>query len=458
MKPKYQYSIFIFRRDLRLVDNSGLIAALNLSEKVLPCFIIDPRQVGPKNSYRSSHALQFMFESLIELNKQLQKRKASLYVLEGKAEDCVEELLKELKPNAVFCTTDYTPFSTKRDQAIAKKCKAYDCDFVSYADLLLTQPQDIHTKTHKPYSTFTAFMRHATLITVEKPKTKLPGAFAARPSHKVSLASLYTRLVPAPQKLLHVHGGRHKGVALLKKIKHFTQYAQHRDFPHILTTSLSAHLKFGTLSVREVYHTIVKELGRKSVLLQQLYWRDYYTHIAFYYPHVFKGACQKKYDHLPWSNNLKAFKAWCEGKTGFPIVDAGMRQLNETGFMHNRVRMITASFLVKDLHLSWRLGEKYFAQKLVDYDPAVNNGNWQWVASTGCCCMPYFRVFNPWLQQKTYDPDCIYIKKWVPELRSIAKKIIHNLHKKILDQSLYPQPMVNHAQEAVRAKRLYSGS
>lgn len=233
---------------------------------------------------------------------------------------------------------------------------------------------------------------------------------------------------------------------ILNEIDRFSTYMKVRDFPAKAgTTKLSAHLKFGTVSIREVYYAIKNRFGADHPLIRQLYWRDFYTQIGYHFPRVFKRSFRSKYDKLDWNYNETAFHRWCEGLTGFPIVDAGMRELNRTGYMHNRVRMIVASFLIKDLHIDWRWGERYFAQKLVDYDPAVNNGNWQWAASTGCDPVPYFRIFNPWLQQRKFDPNCEYIKENVPELRSFPPSIIHNLEKVQPDDlKNYPPPMVDH--------------
>lgn len=235
----------------------------------------------------------------------------------------------------------------------------------------------------------------------------------------------------------------------------FQNYKDTHDFPSLSTTLLSPHLKFGSLSIREVYHTIAAKLGGEHSLIRQLYWRDFYSQIAFHAPFVFGHPYQKKFQTLPWSENKKAFAAWCAGKTGFPIVDAGMRQLNQTGFMHNRVRMIVASFLVKDLHINWLWGERYFAQQLIDYDPAVNNGNWQWCASTGCDPQPYFRIFNPWLQQKKFDPEAEYIKKWVVELQDIPTQLIHNWYRSDDIIPHYPRPIVEHSKESKKAKEDY---
>lgn len=227
-----------------------------------------------------------------------------------------------------------------------------------------------------------------------------------------------------------------------------------RNLPSLSgTTGLSAHHKFGTISIRESYWAVRSALGKSHTLVRELYWRDFFTHIGFHYPHVLSGCFHERYDTLKWENDEVKFKAWCQGRTGFPIVDAGMRELNITGFMHNRMRMITASFLVKDLHIDWRWGEKYFAQRLVDYDPLVNNGNWQWAASTGCDAQPYFRIFNPWLQQAKYDPKCLYIKQWVKELAGCTPKRIHRIQDNIPTE--YVSPIVDHAVASQKAKAMF---
>ncbi|MBW3021154.1 FAD-binding domain-containing protein, partial [Candidatus Woesearchaeota archaeon] len=208
----------------------------------------------------------------------------------------------------------------------------------------------------------------------------------------------------------------------------------------------------GTISIREIYSSFKENF--QEVLINEVYWRDFFTHIIYHFPNVLDGAFKNKYDKIKWDNDKKLFQKWCEGKTGFPIVDAGMRELNTTGYMHNRVRMIVASFLVKDLHINWQWGEKYFAQNLIDYDPAVNNGNWQWAASTGCDAQPYFRIFNPWSQQEKFDRDCEYIKKWVPELKDLTSYEIHNLYKNH-NLKNYPKPIVEHKEESQKAKEMF---
>jgi deoxyribodipyrimidine photo-lyase len=246
-------------------------------------------------------------------------------------------------------------------------------------------------------------------------------------------------------------------LVILKKMSGFHDYGRQRDFPGVNgTTGLSAHVKFGTISAREFYHAVSDSLGQEHILINQLYWRDFFTQIGYHYPKVLGAAFQDKYARVAWSIDPADFTAWSEGRTGFPIVDAGMRELNATGFMHNRSRMITASFLVKDLHIDWRMGERYFAQKLVDYDPLVNNGNWQWAASTGCDAQPYFRIFNPWLQQVKFDPAAVYIKKWIPELRNFPAEAIHALGKHpSVSLDGYPRPMVDHHLAKEETKSLF---
>ncbi|MCL5876007.1 MAG: DNA photolyase family protein [Candidatus Dependentiae bacterium] len=453
---KYKKALFIFRRDLRLHDNTGLIEATKHAAMVIPCFIFDSRQIGPDNRYKSDTCIQFMIESLHDLDKELKIHKTHLYIFNGEAEKVIEALLHDQSIDAVLCNRDYTPFSIKRDTALKKICEKNNVAFHQYADVLLHDTEEIRTKNGTPYLMFTPFFKYAhTNLTVRKPKMRTNIVFYGGKIHNaISLSA-----IEKPKNdSIAVRGGRANGLKLLKKIDRYRDYEKMRDFPAIdATTHLSAHNKFGTVSIREVYYAVQKRLGSSHALLRELYWRDFFTHIAFHFPHVFGQPFKKQYDELVWENNKKKFKAWCEGKTGFPIVDAGMRELNATGYMHNRVRMITASFLVKDLHIDWRWGERYFAQTLVDYDPSVNNGNWQWVASTGCDAQPYFRIFNPWLQQKKFDAECLYIKKWISELKAQPPAIIHTWFKKAgAISSEYPVPIVQHDVEAVVSKTIYS--
>ena len=279
----------------------------------------------------------------------------------------------------------------------------------------------------------------------------------------------------SPTQLLLI-GTRKKYRELISALKYkFNKDNKQKEYINLLDNTashLSPYLKFGICSIREVYSTIQKELGFNHPLLRQLYWRDFYGYIGFHFPFVFTSPFQGRYRRksktnvIQWKNDPQEFEIWCNGKTGFPIVDAGMRELNETGYMHNRVRLITASFLVKDLHIDWRYGERYFALKLIDYDPFINNGNWQWVASTGCDAQPFFRIFNPWLQQKKFDPNCNYIKKWIPELQGTPVNLIHEWYNTVnstIDKSTklsqienYPRPIVEHQKEIIVTRELYN--
>jgi deoxyribodipyrimidine photo-lyase len=440
---QYGTTLFIFRRDLRLNDNKGFLQATKISEKVIPCFILDPRQVGQSNRYKSANALQFMVESLQDLDSQLRKHKGHLYIV-----------IKKVDLDAVFCNRDYTPFSRTRDTAISKVCDRNYIPFIVFADALLHEPEAVLKNDGTPYSIFTPFYKKALRIKVEEPHHYTGGNLYTQPiAHTQTLTWLYKKLVPTPNKRLVPHGGSSQAHGIIDSLKNFTAYGREKDYPSKNTTHLSAHLKFGTISIRHVYHALSTQLGRSHPLIRQLYWRDFFTHIAYHYPFVFGKAYRAKYDRVWWKHDKKIFSTWCTGTTGFPLIDAGMRELVATGFMHNRVRMVVASFLVKDLHIDWRWGERFFAQHLTDYDPAVNNGNWQWAASTGADAQPYFRTFNPWLQQKKFDRECVYIKKWVPELKNVAPGIIHTWHKRQASIKNYPHPIVDHAQEIALTKK-----
>lgn len=452
----YKKSLFIFRRDLRLDDNNGLLQTCAISDAVVPCFIFDPQQVGAKNSYRSVHALQFMIESLQDLEQQFKKTGGRLYLFHGDPEQIIKKIIKQEKINFVACNRDYTPFSKLRDTALAGICKKAGVEFKQYDDLLLQNPDTITTSQKKPYTVFTPFYNRCMQLPVDAPIHKIKQSWYTRPIASSESSALYKKILPTVHKKLFAHGGSTHGIKILKNVHNFASYTKEHDIPaRAATTGLSAHLKFGTVSIRHTYHALEKSFGKKHPLIRQLYWRDFFTYIAYHFPHVFGHSFKKQYDAIPWSTNKKAFDAWCNGMTGFPFVDAGMRQLNSTGFMHNRARLVTASFLTKDLHIDWRMGERYFAQQLIDYDPAVNNGNWQWVASTGCDAQPYFRIFNPWLQQKKFDPDCIYIKQWIPELADVPSKIIHTWYKQKESINGYPISIVDHTIEAKKALAMY---
>ncbi|MGZ8190600.1 MAG: cryptochrome/photolyase family protein [Methylococcaceae bacterium] len=447
----YEISLFIFRRDLRLYDNTALNEAMQLSRQVIPCFIFDPRQIEA-HPYQSKPGLQFMLQSISDLQQQLQVTGGKLELYHASPELVIRSLYEQQHILSVFINRDYTPFSRRRDYELAELCQQLGIKIHSLPDALLTEPEQAVKNDQSPYKVFTAFYNNARQFQVALPQALIKRNFLSSGSD-FTLDQLGLALAESTSDV--IQGGRNQALDTLDRLDELVDYQNTRDFPALDATSkLSAHLKFGTCSVREVYYAITEQLGSEHPLLRQLYWRDFFTHIAYHFPQVFGRPFLEKFEHLRWDNNRDYFQAWCEGKTGFPIVDAGMRELNATGFMHNRLRMIVASFLVKDLHISWRWGERYFAQHLVDYDPCVNNGNWQWAASTGCDAQPYFRIFNPWLQQQKFDPECRYIYHWIPELKGFPVEIIHQWHKKHSDCS-YPVPIIDHAHESRIAKALF---
>ena len=443
-------ALFIFRRDLRLFDNTALNEAFCQNQKVVPCFFLDPRQL--QSPYRSDFLISFMIKSLRELDEELKKQGSRLHLFYGPSEEVLEKLITEHPVKGLYFNCDYTPFSKKRDQKIKDLADKHSIECVPCHDTLLLPPETLKTTTHKPYTVFTPFYRKALLEAISRPQELKKARWEnLSSSFSKSIEEIEALCQAKPMNPL-VKGGRKEGLALLESIKCLSNYAEVRNIPSLKgTTQLSAHNKFGTISIREFYWRVKDLFGKEHTLISELFWRDFYTQILHHYPHVLGKSFIPKYDQLKWENDPKKIKAWKEGLTGFPIVDAGMRQLNQMGWMHNRVRMITSSFLIKDLHVDWRIGEQYFAQKLVDYDPAVNNGSWQWAASTGCDAQPYFRIFNPWLQQKRFDEKCEYIKTWVEELKETPIKEIHNWRGSLF----YPAPIVDHAIESKKSKELY---
>eukprot|EP01016_Furgasonia_blochmanni_P032350 TRINITY_DN3338_c0_g6_i2.p1 TRINITY_DN3338_c0_g6~~TRINITY_DN3338_c0_g6_i2.p1 ORF type:complete len:641 (+),score=88.60 TRINITY_DN3338_c0_g6_i2:49-1923(+) len=460
----YDLSVFIFRRDLRLEDNRGLIQSLKLSGQVFPCFIFDTNQIdSSKNEYFSNNCVQFMVESLEDLNKTLVGHKSRLFYFKGSLEDSLRTIVSEVKPNAIFINEDVTPYAIKRDNLVAKICSEHKINFHSYQDCMLLEKEKVLLHSGEFYKKFTPYWRVATTHFVDTPQKltsfnfvtasfKLNGDF---PSNQVK--TLFTENLD-----IEVHGGRTEGMKIINNIKKFKNYLNTRNFPSLPSTKLSAYNKFGCMSIREIYHTICNELGKSHELVRQLYWRDFYYNVVFYYPHVVGDSMKEIYRGLDWDNNLEHFQAWKEGKTGFPIVDAAMRHLNKTGYMPNRLRMVVSMFLTKDLLIDWRWGEKYFAQKLVDIDLAQNNGGWQWSSSTGVDSQPYFRIFNPKLQSEKFDKDCVYMLKWLPELKKcVSKDHIHDWeagHKFYKEKKIaidYPDPIIKHDIQKKKALELF---
>ncbi|TLS73959.1 deoxyribodipyrimidine photo-lyase [Mariprofundus erugo] len=440
-----EHGLVVFRRDLRLYDHTALAAACRMCKKVSLCFVLDPEQLQP-HAWRSGPGLCYMQQALLQLHARLREYGAGLWIVSGKPADAIAGLSRRLGVDSLFINRDYTPFSRQRDQDI-QAANAAQRSLYWYDDALLVPPGHLLNGSGEPYQVFGAFFRAASRIAVAAPDHS--------PVHSRLAGMAEAQWVDGYERLKGIADGQPLITGLQGDLTAYRNYQGERDFPALdATTHWSVQLKFGTVSVRELYSRVWHELGAEHPLIRQLYWRDFFYHIAWHYPHVFGHAFHRHFDAIQWQDHEALFQCWCEGKTGFPIVDAGMRELAESGFMHNRVRMIVASFLVKDLHIDWRKGEAWFARHLVDYDPAINNGNWQWAASTGCDAQPWFRIFNPWLQQKRFDADCRYIRRWLPALSQIDSRTIHQWGERG-DQRIHPLPVVDHKTEAALAKQIY---
>jgi len=410
-------SLFLFRRDLRLADNAGLTKACRRSDEVVPAFIFDPRQCAPEqNSFFSEHAFAFMIRSLKELRRRLQERGGRLFVFEGEAAETVSELASSGDVSSVHINRDYTPFSRRRDERLRSACRRHGVQFESSNALLLTEPEEVQPDGGGAYYTFTPFRRHAQSVPTRGPTGKVEGPFYDGPlSVETTRLEKYDRY---STDSLRAKGGRSEGIEFLEDVETLASYRDDRHQPaQESLTALSAHHKFGTISVRESLYVVEEAFEDYHKLTSQLYWRDFYTHLLFHRPEQLTVPLRPIGRHIPWRNERAEFDRWREGKTGVPFVDAGMRELRETGYMHNRARMVVASFLTKDLLVDWRWGAQHFARTLTDYDPAVNAGNWQWAASVGTDYR--LRIYNPYSQAEKHDPEARYIKRWVPELRGV---------------------------------------
>ncbi len=444
-------SIFIFRRDFRIKDNTAWNKMLMNEPKdnnIYPIFIFTPEQINGKlNKYKSDNSVQFMIESLLELNKEI------------KITFCYGDIIKVLnninssnKIKSIYTNTDYTPYAVLREKKIEKFCKENDIKFEPCHDITLFEPNTITNSSGKIYQKYTPFMIKCLSKKVPKPHTyNYKHIKHAKTSYEISINKM--KSFYKNNDLIHVHGGRNNALKILNNISPLgNKYSKTRNILSINTTNLSAYLKFGCISIREAYY----KLKKYKTLIRQLIWRDFYYHLGYGFINRFGKSLKPNYDNIKWVNNSSHFKKWCEGKTGFPIVDACMTQLNKTGYMHNRGRLIVSSFLVKNLLINWKYGERYFAQKLVDYDVLVNNGNWQWTAGSGADSQPYFRIFNPSMQSEHYDEKGLYIKKWLPVLKDVDNKHLHYWEDYHTEYNIdYPKPIINYSESKINTLKLY---
>ena len=427
---KIPISIFWFRRDLRLEDNAALYHALKSDLPVLPIFIFD-RDILDELKNKKDARVLFIHQEVLRLKAELEKLGSTLQIFYGKPREVFVEILKTHDVKNVFFNRDYEPYAQKRDKEIYELLKAQSVDFKGFKDHVIFEKNEITKDDGTPYIMFTAYAN-------KWKKTVNDFYLQTYPCEKY-----FQNFLPStPKPLLELADMGFKKFnfefpSREINLKIIEDYAKNRDFPAISGTSrLSLHLRFGTISLR----TLCKVANVCSLKwLDELIWRDFYQMIIFHFPHSAKNSFKKQYDRISWDDDSDNFQKWCEGKTGYPIVDAGMRELNATGFMHNRVRMVVASFLSKHLLIDWRLGEKYFAEKLLDYDLASNVGGWQWVVGSGCDGAPYFRIFNPESQTERFDPEKKYIKKWVPEFET----------------KNYPKPIIEHKFARMRCLEVF---
>lgn len=425
-----QKNIFWFRRDLRHHDNAGLWAALSQGVPVLPVFIFDTDilQHLPTKDAR----VEFIHQQISTLKTYFQSHGSDLLVFHTTPQQAFEQLTTQHDIQGVYTNHDYEPYAQQRDEKIEKLLKQKNIAWHTHKDQVIYEKDEVTKADGKPYVVFTPYSKVW--------KAQYTGAESAAYDTD-NLTDNYAPMPATPMMSLVDMGFEPTGIQIPEHdidkdiIK---TYDQTRDIPSLTngTSRLGIHLRFGTISIRRLVGYAVKH---NQTFLNELIWREFYMQILWHFPHVLQGAFKPQYDAILWSQNKEHFDTWCKGKTGYPLVDAGMRQLNETGYMHNRVRMVVASFLCKHLLLHWQWGEQYFAEKLLDFELASNNGGWQWAAGTGCDAAPYFRVFNPTAQQQKFDPDMKYIKQWVPEYGTDD----------------YPEPMVEHKTARLLAIQTY---
>lgn len=421
---KQKVSIFWFRRDLRLEDNRGLFEAFKSSCPVLPLFIFDTNIIDELEP--SDSRISFIYDRLSVISDKLGSINSSLYCKKGSPETIWKNIFKDFDVQDVYANEDYEPYAIQRDKNIELLLTNYGVKLNLYKDQVIFCKEEILKADKTPYTVFTPY------------KNKWLKRFSEEQIHNYSSesgANFLKENFPLPS--LSNLGFKRSSIKVVNyKLDHLVDYEKNRNIPALNRTSyLSPHLRFGTVSIRQV----VQKTFTNQAFLNELIWRDFFMQILFNFPNVVQSNFRSKYDYIEWRNNLEEFGKWKDGETGYPMVDAGMRELNATGYMHNRVRMVVAGFLCKHLLIDWRWGEAYFASKLLDYELSSNNGNWQWSAGTGCDAAPYFRIFNPSEQVKKFDPDLEYIKKWVPEINSIE----------------YPIPIVEHKFARERAIKTY---
>ena len=451
-------SIFIFRRDYRLDDNKGLIEACKNSNNVYPVYIFTPEQIdNAKNDYKSHNSVKFLCDSLKELNTMLNNKLTIFY---GSNTDILKKCIQAWNVSNVYVNNDYTPYSVSRDEKIEKLSASLKVNFIGVEDVNLVPINTIKPTGKMFYSKFSPFYNKLLNANVDKPiKFKHDNKISKKSiSNSIDINTI-SQFYDEGKIGNHVsEGGRKSGLAILRNISKFADYDSSRDQLIYSTTHMSPHIKYGTISIREAYQAIVSKLGKNSGLLRQLMWHDYFNNLAFNNPDTFKYGMASYAKNVKWIKNKKWLDAWKKGQTGYPIIDSCMTELNQTGYLHNRGRMIVANFLTKILGINWKDGEKYFAQTLYDYDPVQNNMGWAGQASmTGIEARPFNQsVLNPWIQSSKFDKSGAYIKKWLPVLKDVEAKDLHDWENKNEKYSVdYPKPIVDYRDQKEKVLKIY---
>jgi deoxyribodipyrimidine photo-lyase len=470
-KSTYEKSLVWFRRDLRDYDHAALYHALKSSKKVYCVFVFDTAILNQLND-KADRRVEFIWESIRELKASLQNHGSDLIVLHGNAIHEIPKLAKSLLVNAVFTNHDYEPSAIHRDAQVEEQLHISNISFHHYKDHVIFEKDEVLNLAGKPYGVFTPYKNmwlktaNDFFVNAYPVDSYLNNLAKLTASHLMSLEDLGFKRTNLAS--MNLPTGMHGGLTLFNDFKErMSRYKDARDFPAIKGVSyLSVHLRFGTISIRHLAREAIQTTNTGAqTWLNELIWRDFYVQILHHNPRVATGnAYKSEFEALKFPNDPALFKAWCDGRTGYPLVDAAMRQLNTTGFMHNRLRMVAASFLVKDLLIDWRWGERYFADKLIDFDLSANNGGWQWAASTGCDAQPWFRIFNPITQSERFDAQGKFIRKYVPELAKCNDKEIHApwlippLRVQALNITIgkdYATPIVDHSLQRLKALDLY---
>ena len=410
--------IFWFRRDLRIDDNHALFRALKSGFDVLPIFIFDTDITNKLN--KNDHRINYINKVINELNDKLLTKKKKINTFTGRQKDIIKKLIKKLKIKEIYVNKDYEPYAHERDNEIKKICEENNVTYNSFKDHVIFEEDEIVKTDGTPYVVYTPYSKKW----IEKYNSTQPKTYNSE-KYLDNLVDFNTIEIDNIRKIINEKIILPENYTLNNDL--IDKYEDTRNFPALDSTSrIGINLRFGTVSIRKIVRKSYSRLN--NTYLKELIWREFFMQILWHFPHTTKRSFKDKYERIEWRNDMEDFKLWCDGKTGYPIVDAGMNQLNETGFMHNRLRMVVGSFLCKHLLIDWRLGEKYFADKLFDYEQASNIGNWQWVAGCGVDAAPYFRIFNPESQQKKFDKDLLYIKKWIPNFKenNYIKKIVEH--------------------------------